>query len=123
MTNSVTAEWNAITTSTSGQFCIASPKTGKIYYSVDYGINWTVSNSISAEWNSLTSSSDGQYCIASPISGKIYFSLDFGINWNISESLTSTNWSSVAISGTGQYALGCINNNTTGKIYCCKATN
>jgi photosystem II stability/assembly factor-like uncharacterized protein len=121
--NSVYAEWNAIATSASGQFCIVAPKTGQIYRSTNFGIDWTVSNSISAQWNSLSLSLDGQYCIAAPKTGQIYFSSDYGRNWNISESLTSTNWSSVAISGSGQYALGCINNNTTGKIYCCKATN
>jgi hypothetical protein len=67
-------------------------------------------------------SSSGQYalgCINNTSTGKIYCSNDYGINWTEytpPSNLVPTdprNWTSVAISSSGQYAIGCIGNTTS----------
>ena len=48
---------------------------------------------------------DGQVQFVGRNSGYIYKSVDYGVNWEVVTSLGSSNWISIAISGTGQYVM------------------
>jgi photosystem II stability/assembly factor-like uncharacterized protein len=121
--STLTYNWSSVALSSSGQYQTATVKakndeenyeTG-IYYSTDYGVTWNISpTTLLHSWNSVVISASGQYqtavassCIyGSGIYGSgIYGSTDYGVSWtesivNVSQSY---NWSSVAMSASGQY--------------------
>jgi hypothetical protein len=113
--------------SSSGQYMVACVYNGRLYYSSNYGTNWTLSTSSqTANWFSVSISNTGQYAVACALGGGgftnnyIYWSNNYGVNWTQSSS-EPENWQSVSISGnTGQFAYGC---GTNTYIMSCLATN
>jgi hypothetical protein len=109
--------------SETGQYAVACVYNGKIYYSSDYGLSWTISDSITSfYWQKISMSATGQYCVACSrvtASGKLYYSSTYGQNWTVANqplNLATANWNSVSISGNGQYAVACVRA-VNGKIY------
>jgi hypothetical protein len=97
--------------------CLAG--TGKLYYSITYGTNWTVATQpvTTANWVSVSMSADGQYVVACAYGGNIYYSETYGTSWIVAsqpDTVTTANWNSVSISGSGQYAVACADG---GNIY------
>ena len=128
---SETIGWTSVSISNTGQYgiaCIENTIT-PIYYSNDYGINWTISNSLTGlYWTSVSISSTGQYGLACNNSGSIYYSSDYGFNWALATFTSGSvsyglNFKSVSISRTGQFGLACVENtvsptpNANGIIY------
>jgi photosystem II stability/assembly factor-like uncharacterized protein len=105
------SDYTAVSNSSDGEYCLASinnglSSNGFIYYSSDYGKNWT--QSLNGNWTCVSMSSTGQYCIAGINIGSIYYSSDFGQTWSPQTGWTSSttgvkNWVSVSISSDGQY--------------------
>ena len=77
---STAQNWTSI--SISGTNSIACIKNGKIYYSSNSGITFTVSDSIISNWNSVSISNNGP-ATAIDISN-VYYSSNYGMNWTIS---------------------------------------
>jgi hypothetical protein len=82
---------------------------GSIWYSSNYGVNWTVSNAPTAGWQSISCTSSGQYVIAPISTGKFYYSTNYGVTWTILSSSPSVAWQACAISQNGVYSLACVN--------------
>jgi len=121
--------WKSVAMSSSGQYQTVVcnyPKNsvyplddGKIFYSTDYGVTWNQSNSPQKVWSCVAMSSSGQYQTATisvdtsveyPTNdGLIFYSKDYGVTWNQSGTPLLTNWSSVAVSASGQYQTALIN--------------
>ena len=130
--------WSSVSNSSTGQYALACyintvsnnviSVPGAIYYSSNYGQDWSEANTIGSEnnWFSVSISSTGQYglaCIANTYNsvgiietGAIYYSSDFGHTWTLAANTYGQSWGSVSISGTGQYGLASIYY-TTGYIY------
>jgi photosystem II stability/assembly factor-like uncharacterized protein len=97
--------------SASGQYQSAVVNPGSIWYSSNYGINWTVisntgSNPSQSSWNSICMSASGQYQSAGEY-GNIWYSSNYGVNWtvisNTSPNPNRTYWRSICMSASGQY--------------------
>jgi hypothetical protein len=98
--------------SASGQYQLAciGGSSGYIYTSSNYGVTWTQNiNAPSAFWLSISISSSGQYQVACNTSGTyiyIYMSMDYGYTWKYTFNNNfggATNYSTIAISSSGQY--------------------
>jgi hypothetical protein len=77
--------------------------TGGVYYSTDYGSNWTLSDLINTV-TALAVSKSGQYQLAGILFGYSYLSSNYGVNWTKINNISSNNGiSSVAVSASGQY--------------------
>jgi len=120
--------WSSVAISGSGQYALSGISgSGSIYISSNYCVNWVDVPSITGNWTSSALSSSGQYCIActgsttntNNTNSVIYKSLDYGVTWSINTSTpTNANWSSVALSSSGQYSIAGSNNSTgTGLLY------
>ncbi len=93
-----------------GYICISG---NYIYRSTDNCLTWTpIKNDASYNWSSVSCSSSGKCVVACTsgttsgtfIGGNIWLSSDFGTTWtNISSNILLKNWTSIAISGGGQY--------------------
>jgi photosystem II stability/assembly factor-like uncharacterized protein len=88
LTNSPTADWNAITSNSTGQYLIAGQVNGDqaIYYSNNYGASWTQSTVAQNTWIQVLSNTTGQYVYAygtnNDASGYLlYRSDDFGASF------------------------------------------
>jgi len=99
------ALWTSISISASGQYVVACASGGSIYYSSNYGKDWT-SASINNNWRSISISETGQYAVACTnlSSGQIYYSSTYGKSWSLSNS-PSYSWAAVVISRSGKYAI------------------
>ena len=82
---------------------------GSLYISIDYGNTWNVKTQVSPlpplsniDWSSVCISYTGQYQLASSTSNA-YISSDYGNTWTISRSLGASNYTSSAMSASGQY--------------------
>jgi len=77
--------------------------TGGVYYSKDYGSNWTLSDLINTV-TALAVSKSGQYQLAGILFGYSYLSSNYGVNWTKINNISSNNGiSSVAVSASGKY--------------------
>jgi hypothetical protein len=119
--------------SSTGQYGVACTNgTGKLYYSNTYGTNWTEANQPSgvstANWVSVSISATGKYavaCVANNTSlsaGKLYWSDNNGVSWTVATQPPTVAdgvafWYSVSISGTGQYAIACVNTTSKSNLY------
>ena len=117
-----THNWRDVAMSTSGQYQTAvtlftSPNTiGSIWYSNNYGVNWTQYTNVldpSGNYSSVAISSSGQYQTTVINGGSIYYSTNYGVNWTQSDA-SSNSWFSVAMTASGQYQTAVING---GSIY------
>jgi hypothetical protein len=120
--NSPNLNWRAVSMSASGQYAIASNNNNAtLYYSMDYGQTWVTSVSTVQSFIVVSMSSSGQYALGcNNAPGRIYYSKDYGQTWTQSTaSAPQAVWQSCAMSGTGQYALACIDSTTAGvgKVY------
>lgn len=60
--------------SASGQYQLAAGYSGGMYYSLNYGISWTLGSSTTT-WFSASMSANGQYCLACIPGGAVYMSM------------------------------------------------
>ncbi len=112
LTNSPSAIWNVITSSSNGQYLVAGQADNAfkdVYYSTDYGSSWTISDCSNLFWYNLLSSSNGQHVI---ISGNdntnttIYISSNYGANFTYIGPIINTIYayvSNLTCDATGQY--------------------
>jgi len=111
-----------IKVSATGQFMIISDyHNQKLTFSKDYGRTWNLVPFGSLNFYHCGISATGQYMIACVNSGSIYISKEFGNNFNATSISTlgsfAQTWSSVAISGNGQYMTAVMNSTTTNSGY------
>jgi hypothetical protein len=112
ITSSPTENWTCISLS-SNNTAIACIDEGSIYYSSNLS-DWTKTNAPNVKWTSVALS-DSKYAIACAKSQRLYISLTYGYDWNaisydwnaISNNKKEFNWTSVAISKSGQYMVAC----------------
>ena len=109
-TGSAVPSFVVVSMSSSGQYALGcSNAPGRIYYSKDYGITWTQSTALQAVWQSCAMSGTGQYAIAcdnTASTGKVYYSSNYGESWTAMSFTTTGRWHGIAISKSGQYAIG-----------------
>ena len=107
--------WQSVSISSTGQYQTAVVRSGQIYTSSDFGINWTPRHSgyNTVNWWSVSISSTGQYQTAVVYSGQIHASSDYGISWTVRDG--NRDWYSVSLSSTGQYQTAVVNYG--GQIY------
>jgi hypothetical protein len=101
----------SVASSSSGQYQIAVIGvgfTGKIWFSINYGVNWTSLIITSKKWQGVAMSSSGQYQTAVS-DDEIYYSTNYGLNWSLSNA-PSLIWNSVAMSSSGQFQSACHSN-------------
>ena len=85
---------------------VANGAAGSIWYSNNYGVNWSQSNASNSPWQSISCTSTGQYAIAPLSGGSIYYSTNYGMTWTQSGSLSVT-WQFCSLSQNGVYAIAC----------------
>jgi len=98
--------FNRITMSYSGKYVVGAESSNFVWYSSDYGNNYTKSvNSIpsSSYGGTITISTTGQYVFAN--GDQIYYSTNYGQTWNTSSSTSGFPWVGIAMSGNAQYVL------------------
>lgn len=93
-------EWTGIACSSDGWRWIATSLSGEIYWSPDFGTNWTLADSPNLSWQAVASSSDGSRLVAIATNGPIHISTNSGISWSPTSSF-DTQWRSVASSADG----------------------
>eukprot|EP01032_Pedospumella_encystans_P009801 gene9801-11509_t len=114
-----TLPWEEICSDDSGQYLVAVNTNFEdgIYWSDNFGYNWTAANTDAEEyvdWRSVTSDATGQYVVAAATDyGGIFVSSNFGKTWNETNAPTNY-WSSVSSDKSGVYLTAVING---GKIY------
>jgi len=118
------AGWHWMSMSNSGQYALAcvyntTPDSkSKLYYSNNYGMNWSESNSIQASWGVTSISGNGKYAIASNFDstadGNIYYSTYNDLYFNFENGITYTNLDYTgnnrffaAVSDDGKYVITC----------------
>jgi len=129
------SNWSSIAISYSGQYQTAVVFNGPVWYSSNFGATWTTSTAASQSWSSVAMSASGQYQVGLVYNGQtsvtnattlvvtnvingIWYSSNYGMSWSVSTFPTALtvlqDWSSIAMSKTGQYATAVSNN---GYIY------
>ena len=113
-TNAPTANWESITSDSSGQYLAAAVQNEYIYTSSDYGNNWTNNTNSSGirNWIAIASSSNGQYLAAAVQNEFIHISSNYGVTW--STVAASRAWSCITSDSSGQYLAAGIYNTTAG---------
>ena len=107
-TSAITANWQGISLSSTGQYQTAVVNGGFVYRSTNYGATWTQTSAGPGEaqsWNQVSISATGQYqtVVYGDINGGgVVISNDYGVTWTNTTPQTNT-WVSVSISATGQY--------------------
>ena len=88
---------------------------GYLYYSLDYGNNWTQS-SLYGYWKKIAYSDNGQYVIAVEAFGKAYLSSNYGVSFTEISGLTNSSdyYNSAALSNDGQYQMIVSGNSNSG---------
>lgn len=98
-------QWRAVAASGDGQKLIAAVNLGAVYTSSDYGASWA-SASGSAAWSATAASGNGAYLFAAYSPGFIYVSTGGAFG---SVGSPGKNWSGLASSVDGHYAVACAN--------------
>ena len=74
--NSDNQSWKGLSMSESGQYCVAACGNEKIYYSNDFGVNWTSTTATNTDTanatNDIAISKNGQYAFLTTTSGKVW---------------------------------------------------
>eukprot|EP01040_Poterioochromonas_malhamensis_P006613 gene6613-7122_t len=100
-----TNTWHGFTSDSSGTYLTAAQSAyggeGQIYFSVNGGLNWSLSNAPAQGYYVIAGSSSGQILLTVGHSSTPYVSLDYGSTWT-QKSTTQGSPNSVAISGNGQ---------------------
>lgn len=101
------ANWESVTSNSSGQYLTAGSNGGQLYTSSNYGVNWTDVTPVAQGWQTVTASSSGQYQAAGgSYNGDIYISSDYGATWTDDTSANALHnryWNSLAMNSTGQH--------------------
>ncbi len=103
-------DWNDVASSQSGQYVFGVVEYGPIYYSFNFGMNFTQSYSPISSWNAIATSDDGQNVIA--VGSYIFTSSDFGVTWQNTSAPALYDWSCVAASGDFQFLYAGTENGT-----------
>jgi hypothetical protein len=132
--------WQTISTNSNGQFLCFAGNSTYIFTSADYGVTVTQGGNVAANWNSSSVSYSGKYMIVSAgaytssstivklgsgattsIPGNLYMSSNFGSFFYKVNPTVTTQWTSVSMSGTGQYIVATTQSDVTqgapGPIY------
>lgn len=114
------AFWRGISTSSTGQYVIAcsnGTSLNRLYYSNNYGVNWTlVLNQNTHFWSDVSISTSGQYVVAcSTLSNEVItYSTNYGANWTPA-AVATVPWGPISSSGNGIYVIAGVYNG--GHIY------
>jgi hypothetical protein len=114
--------WSCVASSADGTKLVATVQGGKIYRSVDSGVNWSIAYVTDASWNSIASSADGTRLLASSgSSGFLYRSSDSAASWSI---LTGgdlgnngRNWKTVNMSSSGDIMIAITESGGVGSVW------
>eukprot|EP01032_Pedospumella_encystans_P018957 gene18957-21566_t len=103
----------ALASDYSGKYLVAIQQDGDIYYSHNFGLNWTISNAGMRPWTDVASDSSGLHVIASAEGmgdsvSTIYISTDHGINWRDSGAPPAGSWVAVASDASGKNLVGVV---------------
>jgi hypothetical protein len=117
ISGTISTRWGIVSMSISGQYCLAGLAISRIYFSNNYGVDWTISSStLTGSWPGLSISGVGQYAIACQTSNsRILYSYDYGYTWNTSNSNLGL-WY-LSISSSGQYCIAANKSSLTDRIY------
>ena len=133
-------QWQTISTNSNGQFLCFAGSSTVIFTSADFGVTVNTAGDVPANWNSSSVSYSGKYMILSAgaftasntivklgssgtesIPGNLYMSSNFGSSFFVVNPSVTTQWTSVAMAGTGQYIIAttqdAIKQNVPGPIY------
>lgn len=91
-----------VASSADGNRLFGGTRSGKLYTSVDRGLNW-VAHESDRDWWTVSSSADGQVLLASGPGIQLYVSTDGGSSWTARES--ARQWYSSAVSADGSVML------------------
>jgi photosystem II stability/assembly factor-like uncharacterized protein len=86
---------------------------GKLFRSIDFGVNWVEINIPIYTWTRITSSVNGQYLAVCAIGGYIYTSSDYGVSWTQQTNGLPTavsNWQTIESSRDGSRLVAATNN-------------
>lgn len=114
-TSQLSSSWKSITCSNDGRYVYAVINSGGIYYSNNYGVNFTVSNAPNKAWYSIATNNTGNIvfaCINATSNGGIYISTDYGQTWSITSANTTIPYWSITSNSTGQYLAAARNGGT-----------
>jgi hypothetical protein len=114
VSNSPSLKWGYVVLSKSGGKCLAfytdgynssgiytGVSIGKIYTSINSGVDWNVSNSPTLKWKRIVLSEYGDKCFAVAYDDKIYTSINSGVDWKVSNSPT-LRWVNITSSYNGE---------------------
>ena len=116
------ATWRTVDTDYNGSFMVAGVYGGRLYKSIDFGVNWTqiIPVAGNSNWESVAVGDDGSFIIAAAYGGRLWTSGNYGINWseNRPAGNANKNWKCVASSSDSStlYA-GIYDSSSTGKLY------
>jgi len=102
---------DAVGVSGTGQYQLAVPRYNYIAYSSNYGAIGSWTNSVTGGqeyWGTGDISKNGQYALVGGSSGPVKVSSNYGVDFSNAPgqiNLSSANWRSSAVSGTGQHMI------------------
>jgi len=103
----------------SAEYQVACVNNGAIWYSTDYGLNWTQSGSpTNFIWTSIAVSASAKFQTAVAAYNGVWTSSDFGVTWTqVVTTITPLNIVSVAASSSAQFQVLAINSGTFGSLW------
>ena len=111
---SISSNWNAIANSSSGQYSYAVLNLGRVYKSIDKGLNWFLindtNNNINTDlnWSDISCSSDGTKVFGCVYGDYIYVSTDSGNSWTPRHVVSD--WTGIASDNDGIKLCACAYN-------------
>jgi hypothetical protein len=116
--------WQGCAVSGTGQYMTVVSQltsiTNSIYYSSNYGANWTLATGFlaNASYSSVAMSANGKYQIATidSLNAVFYVSTNYGATW-VSGGYANGNWARCCLSSNGQYQYVTQNTGTGGIYY------
>ena len=95
---SASRAYTGVASSLDGRLLVAAPTGGQLYFSSDFGTNWTA-KFLARPWTAVTCSADGTVVAAVGNNTNIFVSSDSGVTWTTNES--SRAWNDIACSADG----------------------
>jgi hypothetical protein len=104
--------WYSVTCDSTGQYAVAASDHG-LFYSFNYGRNWTLANGTTyGTWFGLTSDSSGQYvAVIEGGENSIYLSEDYGVSW-VNSSASRAMYTSITYTEDGSQLFASVYNSS-----------
>ena len=122
--NANIARFKSIATSSEGKYLtvvagnVDASKTGNIFISSDFGLNWTnVTGAGTKTWFDICMSNDGKYQTAIAFNDKIYTSKNYGISWSPKMNDQNRLWTALGMNADGKYQIATVYNSNTNGVY------